>query len=603
MAAAGRARTLPHHPHRLSNLPKLHFPRLLPSFYSPSLVLPILLPILLLLLLLHQPPLASATCDQLALYDATYATRAAGKGAAEVRAWLHDRASAHHSPKSYSQAYDLLEAIDAHNATHVRVIYGGVDAKCRVGAFAGRSCEWNREHLWPQSYGVGESAGLTAGAPPRTDMHALVPSRAALNSARSNRAFAQITADDAAGTCAAGYTGCESPVCTPTTCGSVGSAQSGSEWWTPPATYRGFVARALFYMAVRYDGVDADTYDLRLGDALDRDTGGSGTYTFGLLSHLLKWHVEHPVEAWEKARNDAVCASQGNRNPFVDKPELVAVVFNASGVAAKSPPAASSSSSPTSPGDDGAIVTARTPWINEIHYDDEGQDAGEFVEVALPLGVGGYAASDVSVTLYNGNNGAPYWGPTPLSRAPFTKGATVGGGSVVLYTAAISGIQNGAPDGVALSVRGVNGGAAIQFLSYEGVIVAGVGGAANGMKSKDVGVAEGGTTAEGTSLSLTGVGSDYGAFRWSSGVAATPGALNAGQTVVAPPPPPPSLSPSSTSSSSSSSPPPYVVKDAESSARGCKTTGAGGGSYTFAVVAGLAVMWVLYIAGLFRYFI
>ena len=49
---------------------------------------------------------------------------------------------------------------------------------------------------------------------------------------------------------------------------------------------------------------------------------------FGALSHLLRWHDDHPVEAWERARNDAVCLVQGNRNPFTDKPELAAVVFS-----------------------------------------------------------------------------------------------------------------------------------------------------------------------------------------------------------------------------------------------------------------------------------
>ena len=52
-------------------------------------------------------------------------------------------------------------------------------------------------------------------------------------------------------------------------------------------------------------------------------------------SHLLRWHDDHPVEAWERARNDAVCAVQGNRNPFTDKPELAAVVFGGVGTAAK----------------------------------------------------------------------------------------------------------------------------------------------------------------------------------------------------------------------------------------------------------------------------
>ena len=139
---------------------------------------------------------------------------------------------------------------------------------------------------------------------------------------RGNRAFAQITADDETGACAAGYAGCESPVCTPTTCGVVGTASHGSDWWTPPPLYRGFVARATMYMAVRYDGQESNTHDLQLGDTLSApaDSAGGGVYTFGKLADLLLWHQTYPVAAWETARNDAVCAQQGNRNPFTVGP-------------------------------------------------------------------------------------------------------------------------------------------------------------------------------------------------------------------------------------------------------------------------------------------
>ena len=67
---------------------------------------------------------------------------------------------------------------------------------------------------------------------------------------------------------------------------------------------------------------------------MDKNTRGDGVFTFGTLSHLLTWHVEHPVEQWEKDRNDAVCATQGNRNPFTDKPDLVTVVFGTAEAAA-----------------------------------------------------------------------------------------------------------------------------------------------------------------------------------------------------------------------------------------------------------------------------
>ena len=237
-------------------------------------------PILPVFLLIASLSTADATCDPAALYDPTYAADAAGKGGVEVSRWLHLRTSAFHEPVSYTAAWNALEAsIDSHNASHVRVIYGGHAPKCRTGAYYGLECAWNREHLWPQSYGVGESSGLTAAAPPRTDLHALVPSLKALNSARSNRAFAQITDwpnDDAR--CGPQFPGCETPACTKTTCGLRGTAQWGTDpgFWTPPARYRGFIARALFYMAVRYDGDEPNTRNLTLGETPAKGVGGGG---------------------------------------------------------------------------------------------------------------------------------------------------------------------------------------------------------------------------------------------------------------------------------------------------------------------------------------
>ena len=227
-----------------------------------------------------------------------------------------------------------VERIDAHNDTHVSVIYGGFAPKCRTGAFYGDRCAWNREHLWPQSYGVGESSGLPASAVPRADMHALVPSVAALNSARSNRAFVDVLDRDGA-TCASDFAGCETPACTSTACGVRGTARYGDDTWTPPVEKRGFIARAMLYMDVRYDGDEPDTFDLRLGelDEMRRDDA-TGTFVFAALSDILRWHETHPVERWERERNDAVCGKQGNRNPFVDKPELVEAVFGVAAAAA-----------------------------------------------------------------------------------------------------------------------------------------------------------------------------------------------------------------------------------------------------------------------------
>jgi hypothetical protein len=374
--------------------------------------------------------------------------------------------------------------------------------------------------------------------------------------------------------------------------------------WTPPAEYRGFVARALFYMDVRYDGQEDNTHNLRLGDVLDRDTAGAGTFTFGVLSHLLQWHADHPAQAWELERNDAVCVQQGNRNPFVDKPELVTALYNTSPTSLTTSPS-SPTTSPASPIATEATAAKPMPWINEMHYDNAGADAGEFVEVALPLD--GPAAAQVSVTLYNGKGKAPYWGPALLSEAPFVRGEVVtfgtdgGGGGVALYSAARSGIQNGGSDGVALAVAG----AAIQFLSYEGVIDGGVGGTAAGIVSTDVGVKEGATTAATTSLSLQGRGSGYPAFVWAAGVAATPGARNAGQTIDAPPSSGACLTPESSSPSATTAPssPPASPQRSSGTKATLAGVGSGGHHYTFTVVVALAVTLVFYVGGLFRYYI
>lgn len=128
-------------------------------------------------------------------------------------------------------------------------------------------------------------------------------------------------------------------------------------------------------------------------------------------------------------------------------------------------------------------------FISEIHYDNAGADTGEFVEVT---GNAGVDLTGYTLVLYNGNGGAPY-NSVSLSGT-FTDEAD-GLGAIAFP---ISGIQNGAPDGVALVDPDNN---VIEFLSYEGAFTA-VGGPADGLTSTDIGVAESATTPVGQSLQL-----------------------------------------------------------------------------------------------------
>lgn len=158
-------------------------------------------------------------------------------------------------------------------------------------------------------------------------------------------------------------------------------------------------------------------------------------------------------------------------------------------------------------------------FINEIHYDNSGTDAGEFIEIAGPAG------SDLtgwSLVLYNGSNSQTY---DTQSLTGSIADEQNGYGTVVVNFP-VNGLQNGAPDGVALVD---NNGNVVQFLSYEGTITAANGPAA-GMTSTDIGVAEDGSTAEGASLQLTGTGTMYEDFSWSGPATASNDSVNDGQT-------------------------------------------------------------------------
>jgi predicted extracellular nuclease len=164
------------------------------------------------------------------------------------------------------------------------------------------------------------------------------------------------------------------------------------------------------------------------------------------------------------------------------------------------------------------VQAAPSVFINEIHYDNAGTDVGEFIEIAGPAGTD---LSGYSLVLYNGANGAVYRTDALVGTIPDQNN---GFGTVSLSYPS-NGIQNGAPDGMAL----VQGTTVIQFLSYEGVFTA-VGGPADGMVSTDIGVSQNGSDAIGLSLQLVGVGTTYSDFTWSTPSAESPGAVNAGQT-------------------------------------------------------------------------
>ncbi len=94
-------------------------------------------------------------------------------------------------------------------------------------------------------------------------------------------------------------------------------------------------------------------------------------------------------------------------------------------------------------------------FINEIDYDQPGTDSGEFIEFTGTAGT----YTNVSIELVNGNNGSVY-STTDLGTVVLSDQINGYGFQVV----EISGIQNGAPDGVQLKINGT----IVDAVSYEG---------------------------------------------------------------------------------------------------------------------------------------
>ncbi|MDJ0553057.1 MAG: DNA/RNA non-specific endonuclease [Microcoleaceae cyanobacterium MO_207.B10] len=173
----------------------------------------------------------------------------------------------------------------------------------------------------------------------------------------------------------------------------------------------------------------------------------------------------------------------------------------------------------SSGGSSGSAGSSGVAFINEIHYDNNGGDVSEGVEIA---GEAGVDLNGWSLEFYNGNGGTVY------QTANLTGTITNQDDGYGTEFFDISGIQNGAPDAIAL-VDDSN--QVVQFLSYEGTLT-GVGGAANGLTSIDIGVSETSSTPVGTSLQLVGMGNSYDDFSWTTGVSSSYGLVNAGQNFV-----------------------------------------------------------------------
>ncbi|MCZ6653220.1 MAG: endonuclease, partial [Planctomycetota bacterium] len=192
---------------------------------------------------------------------------------------------------------------------------------------SGGTRDYNREHTWPKSYGFPDN---TSSNYPYTDCHMLFLCNGSYNSSRGNNPYR-----DCHGGCTERTT-----LANNGQGGGSGEYPGNSNWrtgsgsggtWETWIGRRGDVARALFYADVRYEG-GAPEPDLILTDDTSliaaSNTGDNEPIAYmGILTVLLQWHVEDPVDDVERDRTDVVFSFQNNRNPFIDHPEWVVCLF------------------------------------------------------------------------------------------------------------------------------------------------------------------------------------------------------------------------------------------------------------------------------------
>jgi len=208
-------------------------------------------------------------------------------------------------------------------------------------------------------------------------------------------------------------------------------------------------------------------------------------------------------------------------------------------VAPASSPTMAPANSPTMAPSAGPTIAATSRdiakgsmFISELHYDNEGKDEGQFVEIAAPSGTD---VLGVFVDFYK-SDGELYQSKNAVD---FTQGSTSGG--LTFYSLRLDSLRNGAPHGIALAdltdVLDGNGGSieVLEFLSYGGTIV-GTEGFAKGLTSVDIGVeqeTESNPTPVGYSLQKGGEGCSGDEFEWQpESLEETPGDVNVGMTVT-----------------------------------------------------------------------
>lgn len=201
----------------------------------------------------------------------------------------------HTHKTKYTDCRDLAVKTDCENGdgTTINLLYSSFVTDFQ-GYINNTPGGWNREHVWPKSLAdFGNSGGAE-------DLHHIRPTDSSLNNSRDNLKYGEVEG----GTELYGTAVTE----------KAHGGKLGGGYMEPLDNAKGDVARICLYVYARYGGELSKCSDI--------------TNVFQSVDVLLDWCALDPVDTWEMGRNEVVYAIQGNRNVFIDYPELAWLIFD-----------------------------------------------------------------------------------------------------------------------------------------------------------------------------------------------------------------------------------------------------------------------------------
>lgn len=250
-----------------------------------------------------------------------YYESAIGLTGNSLRIALHGIVDDHGGSKSYVVARETAKDIEEDVANPYQVIT--VWRNSSVPKDGPKDPIWMLTHMWPTLYGYSSQAdGHSVAA--YSDLNGLFAATIGYTIDRDDLPY-----DTCVGQCI------ELPVNGHPQTSNWFAGEGSDGFFQVWPGRRGDIARATFYMDVRYaGGIDSKgdpEPDLILTD--DRDLiaefeGRTDTGYMGILSTLIRWHLEDPVDDYERRRNDIIFEAQDNRNPFIDHPEWVCSIWD-----------------------------------------------------------------------------------------------------------------------------------------------------------------------------------------------------------------------------------------------------------------------------------